>query len=111
MTKEDYVFQQIKDSGHTVKSFSAYIGLPYTTLLSMLKRGLSGASVHNVIRVCKGLNITVEELRMVELRDDADELAAPFFTTETERTLIRKYREKPDLRLAVHILLGLSESQ
>lgn len=38
------------------------IGIPPTTLNSMLNRGLGKASIDNVLKVCKGLGITVEEL-------------------------------------------------
>ncbi len=65
MTKEDYVKNLISDSGHSVKSFASSIDLPYTTLLGMLNRGLDGASVLNVIKVCKALSITVEDLEHI----------------------------------------------
>jgi transcriptional regulator with XRE-family HTH domain len=52
----------IEKTGLSKKAFAEKIGLPPTTLRSMLERGIGNASVDNVIKVCKGLGITIEEL-------------------------------------------------
>lgn len=96
----------ISSSGHSVKSFAETIDLPYSTLLSMLNRGLGGASVHNVIKLCKGLSITVEGLQRVE---DAKEAPMPFYVSEHEKRLLAKYREKSEMKAAIDTLLGLVE--
>lgn len=62
MEREELIRALIKEKGMTIKSFSDSIGIPYTTLHSMLDRGIGKASVDNVIKVCKALDITVEEL-------------------------------------------------
>jgi len=43
-------------------TFAKKIGIPVTTLQSMLSRGVGNSSVNNVIKVCKGLGITTEDL-------------------------------------------------
>jgi hypothetical protein len=48
------------------------IGLPPTTLQSMLTRGVGRASVDNVIKVCRSLGITVEQLEKLASRIDSD---------------------------------------
>ena len=45
-----------------MKAFASEVGIPYTTLRSMLERGIENASVNNVIKVCKALNISIEQL-------------------------------------------------
>lgn len=52
----------IDDTGLSLKAFSEKAGIPYTTLRSMLERGIGNASVDNVIKICKALGITIEEL-------------------------------------------------
>lgn len=104
MTKEDYVKTLIANSGYNLKTFAESIGLPYTTLLGMLNRGLGGASVQNVIRVCRGLSITVEDLLRAE---ENTQTVTPFYITDHERALLIKYREHPEMKLAVDTLLGL----
>lgn len=62
MSREDIIKALIKERGMSLKSFSEYAGIPYTTLHSMLERGIGKASVDNVIKVCKALSVTVDEL-------------------------------------------------
>lgn len=52
----------IEDTGLSLKAFSAKADIPYTTLRSILERGIGHASVDNVMKICKTLGITVEEL-------------------------------------------------
>jgi molybdenum cofactor biosynthesis enzyme MoaA len=44
------------------RAFAESIGLPPTTLQSMLTRGVGRASIDNVMKVCRALGITVEQL-------------------------------------------------
>lgn len=63
------------------KAFAEKIGLPYTTLRSMLQRGIGNASVDNVIKVCKGLGITTEELEKMatgKLGNQVHEKKSPY---------------------------------
>ncbi|ANY71695.1 hypothetical protein BBD41_03355 [Paenibacillus ihbetae] len=52
----------IEEMGLSRRAFAEKIGLPATTLQSMLSRGVGKASVDNVIKVCKGLGITTDQL-------------------------------------------------
>ena len=62
MDKTGYIKELIKNTGLNLKSFAERSGIPYTTLRSMLERGVENASVNNVIKVCRALNICVESL-------------------------------------------------
>ncbi len=107
-TKEDYVRTLIACSGHNIKSFAESIGMPYTTLLGMLTRGLGGASVHNVIKVCRGLSITVEDLQRAE---DAPDAPVPFYISDQEKLLLTRYRERPEMKPAIDTLLGIGREE
>ncbi|MCL9689353.1 transcriptional regulator [Staphylococcus aureus] len=62
MTKEkDLKYLMEKKSG-SVKAFSEEIGLAYTTVRSILERGVFNAKVENVIKICNGLNIRPEDI-------------------------------------------------
>ncbi|MEB6466354.1 LexA family transcriptional regulator [Staphylococcus epidermidis] len=62
MTKEkDLKYLMEKKSG-SVKAFSTEIGLAYTTVRSILERGIFNAKVENVIKICNGLNIRPEDI-------------------------------------------------
>lgn len=107
MTKEEYVKHLIKSTGHSVKSFAKSIDLPYTTLLGMLKNGLGGSALDNVVRVCRGLGISVENLTQL---DGMQNPIIPFHVDHHERLLITQYRCLPEMRLAVDTLLGISKA-
>lgn len=46
----------------SVKRFSNKINVPYTTIDTILKRGLLNSNALNVIKICKELDIDVDEL-------------------------------------------------
>lgn len=56
------ILAEMIDARGSRRAFAEKIGIPPTTLQSMLTRDLSRASVTNVIDVCKELGIKVEEL-------------------------------------------------
>ena len=62
MKREEMIRILIKQKGMSLKAFAANAGIPYTTLHSMLERGIGKAAVDNVIKVCKELGISIEEL-------------------------------------------------
>lgn len=67
----------IKEKAPNLKAFAESVDLPYTTLRSMLDRGIGNASVDNVLKVCKGLGITTDQLeRMAETGDYIITIAA-----------------------------------
>lgn len=66
MTRENYLKNLIKSKGYTLKEFASTIGIPYSTLLSMLNNSIGGAAVDNVIKICAALGITVEQLQNVK---------------------------------------------
>lgn len=62
MEREEVLKTLIRNTGLSMRAFAENAGIPNTTLHSMLERGIGKASVDNVIKVCKTLNITVEQL-------------------------------------------------
>ena len=104
MTREEYIKRLIYENGMTIKSFAQSIDMPYSTLLSMLGGSLGGAAVDNVIRICRGLGITISDLQAAVASSDQGEA---FPLTEGEKRLVRGYREHPEMRPAVDRLLEL----
>lgn len=46
----------------SVRNFSIKAEIPYTTVDTILRRGIYKANVSNVIKLCKKLNISLDEL-------------------------------------------------
>ena len=78
MNKTELIRQLINDRKLTLKAFAQKADIPYTTLRSIMERGIDNASVNNVIKICTALNISVEYLYDMEksiiLSDEETEL-------------------------------------
>ncbi|MNE42516.1 hypothetical protein D3C80_1366430 [compost metagenome] len=70
MRRAEVLKKLIAKTGLNTKAFAERAGIPYTTLRSMLMRGVGGASVDNVIKVCRTLGITTEEMDRLAFRPD-----------------------------------------
>mgnify|MGYP001777280843 CR=1 FL=1 len=104
MTREQYLKNLIKINGLTIKEFSQNIDMPYSTLLTMLnEEKIGNAAVDSVIKICRGLNITIQDLQSVQESDTS--ITEHLVLTEHEKNLILNYRQKPELQNAVDILL------
>lgn len=55
---KDFILTQYK----SVRDFAQKANMPYTTVDGILKRGVAGASIGNIIKLCNALNISVDEL-------------------------------------------------
>lgn len=62
MKVEDEVKKIIQQEYKSLKAFSEVIGLPYTTVDSIFKRGFSNSSITNMIKISNKLNLDVEAL-------------------------------------------------
>ena len=104
LTREFYLKNLIKNNGFTIKEFAQKIDMPYSTLLTMLNEGKIGnAAVDNVIKICKGLDITIQDLQSIQELHHLD--TEHLVLTEHEKKLIANYRKKTELQKAVDILL------
>ena len=61
MNIEEDILREIKYKYKTVKSFSNIINLPYTTVDSILKRGILNSSVNNVVKIFVELDLDLEK--------------------------------------------------
>lgn len=62
MRIEDDLKQKILEKYKSVRAFTTAVQIPYSTIDSMLKKGLSGTAVSTVIKVCESLNLDVDAL-------------------------------------------------
>lgn len=62
MNTEDKLKNTILTKYKSIREFSTYYDIPYTTLKSMLSRGIGNSSVTNVIKICKALGISADAL-------------------------------------------------
>lgn len=62
MTTEEKLKDYILERYNSIREFSQDIDMSYSTLDSILRRGVANSSVVNVIKICKKLNISVDAL-------------------------------------------------
>ena len=72
MEKAKIITKLIEEAGYSKRAFAEKIGIPPTTLQSMLSRGVGKASIDNVIKVCKGLGITTDTLDKMATHNTQD---------------------------------------
>ena len=64
MTIEEQLKEYILDRYKSLRNFvnTSGIDVPYTTIDGIFKRGIYNASINNVLKLCKVLNISADEL-------------------------------------------------
>ena len=62
MTIEEKLREYILYHYKSIRMFVKEAGLPYTTVDGILKRGIANASIGNVLKICKALQISADEL-------------------------------------------------
>lgn len=75
---------EIRNQFKTVRSFSQQIGIPQTTVSSILKNGVGGTGYETIVKICKTLNIKLvnynfpihiddDSIKMIDIYNKLDE--------------------------------------
>ena len=59
---EEIIRQRILQQYKSIRAFTQAIQVPYSTVDSLLKRGLSGSSAAVALKVCRALDLELEDL-------------------------------------------------
>lgn len=62
MTIEEKVKDLIITKYKSVRKFTQYADMPYTTLNTMFKRGITNSTLSNVLKLCEALQISADDL-------------------------------------------------
>jgi hypothetical protein len=62
MTTEEMLKDYILSRYKSIREFTIMAEIPYTTVKSILDRGVGNSSVNNVIKICKALHISADAL-------------------------------------------------
>ena len=77
MTIEEQLKAEILKKYKTVRAFTSVAEIPYSTVDSIFKRGISNAGVGTVIKIFGALGLDIESLRVGELKS-AESTPTPF---------------------------------
>lgn len=88
-SREAYLRRLIDASGKTIKQFAQDAGIPVSTLSTILKRGIGGASLDIILKICTALELDVDTLaRGIQTGTDADSLRT---VKAAERIMTARY--------------------
>lgn len=90
MDKEAYLKNKIEEKYDTLAAFSRITGIPRTSILSMLQRGVETMSVGSFYTICQTLGISMDSILDAENETPAGEF---IFCSEDELKLLKVYRE------------------
>ena len=62
MTREDTLRNLILDRYISLRQFSIEADIPYSSLMTLLTRGVGGASFDTVVKICNALEIDPREV-------------------------------------------------
>ena len=62
MTIEDKLKKLILSKYKSIREFTTTIDIPYSTLDTILKRGIRKSNVDNIIKICESLDISADAL-------------------------------------------------
>lgn len=62
MSREDRLRNLILDNYISLRKFSIAANIPYSTLMTLLQRGIGGASFDTMLQICKTLKIDPYEI-------------------------------------------------
>lgn len=68
MTIEEQLKNIILEHYKSVRAFTQEIGIPYSTMDTIFKRGIGGTGVNTVLKIFKTLNLDVESIATDELK-------------------------------------------
>lgn len=99
LRRGELLLRLMEERGLNAMSLSKESGVPYTTIRSMIERDLTNASIDNVIKICKVLNVSVDVfnpaniLQMDNKTDQSVVSEADEDWTEEELRELERYKE------------------
>ena len=90
MKIEDELKQLILSRYKTMHDFADQTGMKYTTLMSIMTRGILNSSISNIIRICQSLGISADALsegKIVYVKKETKELSELVNTLNSDLSL------------------------
>jgi lambda repressor-like predicted transcriptional regulator len=101
MTKSEVIKKLIELKGTSIRSIALEAGIPYTTLRSMLARGIGGAAIDNVIKVCEALGISLDlvdmangDMELPKQEENIEEIQIKHIAAHSDRPLSEEEMEE-----------------
>ncbi|CEK29389.1 putative transcriptional regulator [[Clostridium] sordellii] len=89
MTIEEQLKQLILSKYKSLRAFTQEIDVPYSTVDTMLKRGIGGTSVTTVLKVCNSLGIDADALTDDKIQEKDTDVNLSISSHELD--ILKKY--------------------
>lgn len=106
MTLEEKLQNYILEKYKSIMQFAKIAEIPYTTIKGIFTRGIWGASVQNVTKICDVLSIDIDEL----IKGNIEPKNKSVVLNRHEQDVINAYRNKPEMQPAIDKILGIESS-
>lgn len=107
MKREEYLAALIEQGYGSIYKFSKETGMPNSTLRFILTSGVNKTSIENLEKMCAALGITVDHLLSIGQNEEVVQDMPMLLTDEHEKSVMKKYRDTPEMQSAVDRLLGV----
>ncbi len=118
MTVEEQLKEEILSKYKSIRAFTTEIGIPYSTLDSVFKRGISNAGVSTMIKIFGALDLDIESVATGELKKRrAEEKPTPVpgdgldSNEEALMSLVRRLTPDQQKLLLAWLKTALSQEQ
>lgn len=95
MTIEEKMKKYILTKHKSIREFVKCADLPYSTVDGILKRGIANSSIGNVLKICKALQISADELANGKIVPVNTKASRHVFFTEVPE-MLEYMRNHPD---------------
>ena len=95
MTIEEKLKKHILTKHKSIREFVKCADLPYSTVDGILKRGIANSSIGNVLKICKALQISADELANGKIVPNNNKASRHVFFTEIPE-MLEYMRNHPD---------------
>lgn len=90
MTTEEQLKAEILKHYKSIRAFTQIVDIPYSTVDTIFKRGISGTSIQTIIKICDALNIDIQQLSKGKITTCAQNSSIK--PNDDELQIIKKYR-------------------
>ena len=105
MTREEFLKERILNQYQSIRSFSEFIKMPYSTLTSILKN-VGGASITNLKKICDGLDITLDDLAYFDTRMLKQK---SYYTDPAAAEYAEELRTNPEMKMLFSAARNISK--
>ena len=106
---EENLKKRIINEYGSLKAFTDKIDMPWTTLDSILKRGVGKANITNILKITAELNLDAESLADGIIAKKAVDFSDPLAFSVEEKTVILSYRNADEITISmVRRCLGIN---